>query len=242
MERVGGAQYVAVGLNIPIRFYVWAHPNQMPLRKVVLDKTGHDISPTVMESESFANKKLTCAGGWCQGGGSRWDVNCDPSQGVDNNPVCQQLKNYLNESGNFTCKQIDPSDAFASFGSTPTTGCSQGYVEFFMDLSCSQADAKPILPAEGLLVQSALSLGYIPNKVCKFKPRVHVMDNWGWCSGSCVSENVPGYRDTLGLPYLVWDGCYSEIRGQANAPGDCDTDTTKPWVQYPDPIIVVPTQ
>jgi hypothetical protein len=39
--------------------------------------------------------------------------------------------------------------------------------------------------------------------VCVFQPRVQVMDNWGWCTGSCNDENKGGCYNEFGLTKAV---------------------------------------
>lgn len=222
-DHVAGQIYTQPGQAF-IRFYVWAHPNQMPLRKIILDKTGQDTGPTEIESASFANKKLSCAGGWCKNS-SRWDITCDPSQGASSNPVCRQL-------GNYDCVGIDDDEAFAKFGSTLGTGCSEGYVEFFLDLTCPNAEAETrswsqLSPADkaGVLATTG---GTPVSSVCVYKPHVQAMDNWGWCTGSCDY----GFSNDV----IKGEGCYSDYAGG----NDCGLAKTAPWIQYDGEIIVAP--
>lgn len=59
-------------------------------------------------------------------------------------------------------------------------------------------------------------------KICRFKPRVQVLDNWGWCSGSCDIALGECYQDGTD----IGDGC--------KATG------TKGWVNYGGNILVAP--
>ena len=70
---------------------------------------------------------------------------------------------------------------------------------------------------------------------CIFRPRVHVLDNWGWCNGDC--PGVPG-----GAGGGCYDGSWDERRDN-----ECNTDypdefhTTKnPWTPTNVKVIVVP--
>ena len=72
--------------------------------------------------------------------------------------------------------------------------------------------------------------GYGPNdRICVFKPKVQVLDNWGWCNGTCGGEN----------------GCYGSGLGNEE-PGNnqCDGqgDGSDPWTEYNGYIIIAPEQ
>jgi len=71
------------------------------------------------------------------------------------------------------------------------------------------------------------------SKVCVFIPKVQVLDNWGWCNGTCLGG--PG-----------GDGCYNG-EGNEGLPIDqqvdeCDSGYQKgdPWTEYKGQIIVIP--
>ena len=62
--------------------------------------------------------------------------------------------------------------------------------------------------------------------LCVFKPRVQVLDNWGWCTGSC------DYKD---------GGCYSEHLDEFGITNyDCDPDYNNSWLEYDDVVVVAP--
>jgi len=76
-------------------------------------------------------------------------------------------------------------------------------------------------------------------QVCVYVPRIHVLDNWGWCNGSCP-----------GAPGGTGSGCYN---GQANTVqptrvlNECDVDkpnssfsSRDPWQYFAGRIIVHP--
>jgi hypothetical protein len=64
------------------------------------------------------------------------------------------------------------------------------------------------------------------NRVCVFKPAVQVLDNWGWCNGSCVGGN----------------GCYNEVYLEnSTKPADkCNPTFGKAWDYYKGSIIIIP--
>ncbi|MFA7314371.1 MAG: hypothetical protein WC025_00365, partial [Candidatus Magasanikbacteria bacterium] len=88
------------------------------------------------------------------------------------------------------------------------------------------------------------------SQVCVFKPAVQVLDNWGWCNGSCVVgynwDISSGKADPIGNPV---EGCYTKkvynndpVRGK----DQCDPSlggssiSENPWKRYNGAIIVIP--
>ena len=213
-----------------------AHPNQMPLRKISLDKTGNDTQAVEIEDQSLANKKISCTfQGGCRGtespslGSFDWpDLSCDPRQGSSNNPICSTL------GSGWTCKEYG-NELYNSVGSTADSGCSEGYVEFYMDLTCPSVEAEQKTWASLDPITKAGAIAFLQSKglvrpayVCVYKPRVQAMDNWGWCTGSC----------DYGVSNIRGGGCYEDYKSY----NQCAISENYPhWIQYPDPIIVVPT-
>ncbi|HYE60186.1 MAG TPA: hypothetical protein VEA18_03305, partial [Candidatus Kapabacteria bacterium] len=108
----------------------------------------------------------------------------------------------------------------ARFGDLPRA-CMPNYFQFVHSYTCGVYE----LEKSGVAVRSlnpiakskVNGLGYADDqKVCVFKPRVQVMDNWEWCNGNCGPN-----------------GCY---KSQCD-PADTEFD---PWVYYGGQIIVLP--
>ncbi|MBI5023309.1 MAG: hypothetical protein HZC05_04100 [Candidatus Magasanikbacteria bacterium] len=57
---------------------------------------------------------------------------------------------------------------------------------------------------------------------CKFTPKVQVLDNWGWCNGTCKTNDVSG-------------GCW-----QGEGENTCDKDKSQPWTPFSGQIIITP--
>lgn len=76
-------------------------------------------------------------------------------------------------------------------------------------------------PWEILLNTSALKRGLIDGSVvCAYRPKVQVLDNWGWCSGRCnhgeyTAAGVPPVASLIADPNNWLNGCYSEIPAPA---------------------------
>ena len=66
------------------------------------------------------------------------------------------------------------------------------------------------------------------DKVCVFKPAVQVLDNWGWCNGSC--NNNDG------------NGCYNEYQQSAQSfvSDQCKSSSFKDWDYYKGSIVIIP--
>ncbi len=84
---------------------------------------------------------------------------------------------------------------------------------------------------------------------CYFRPRVHIRDNWGWCSGTCTAGDdgdegcYEGSTIVGGVSrpanFMDSDGPYSECSYQAYPDGDSAYDND-PWVYYDGNIVVTP--
>lgn len=224
-EQISGNQYVLSGSQVHIKFYAWAHGNQMPIRKIVLSPTGqvNDTSLITMENESIGNRKYACSG-----------------EGVCS--IAPDVASISEASMQFPCSNNEnciPAwtgcfkgslDKSIVFGNTKETGCRDKPWDFVVDYNCPSADTKIVYydgnnngiadSAEGLQNDGIAwsnrilpLLGYIPRFVCVAYPRVHVLDNWGWCTGNCDHGGIVGINT----------GCYSEINSTAN---ECDIRAT----------------
>lgn len=99
---------------------------------------------------------------------------------------------------------------------TSPEACSVGYYQFIhyytFDSCLSDggqiftvgADGKTSLPAvtqgSATYIFDPLKKGYrVGDRFCAFQPRAQIMDNWGWCNGSCEGEGKGCYEDTSQL-------------------------------------------
>ncbi|MFB6226126.1 MAG: hypothetical protein ABEJ02_02130, partial [Candidatus Paceibacteria bacterium] len=85
------------------------------------------------------------------------------------------------------------------------------------------------------LIDRGLSL---QDEVCVYRPKVQVLDNWGWCNGSCpnhIGKDGQGNRTKVTHPNN--EGCYT---GGVTT-NQCDEDP-RAWTKFKGKIIVVPRQ
>ena len=70
-------------------------------------------------------------------------------------------------------------------------------------------------------------------KKCVFKPKVQVLDNWGYCNGTCDGSSV-------------YEGCYNDTSGKKLTVEQCDYKDANedadlnPWTEYKGQIIIIP--
>lgn len=233
-----GNIYLVSGAQTHIKFYAWAHGNQMPLRRVVADK-GDSIDTRVDTgyNDAISNRKLMCgAGGVCDNGVSSvpdygWQYPCNT------NADCPDTEESIN------C--YTTSDSIKQFGNTTDTGCKAKPWDIVADYNCPfgtmevvQKDQQPDEAITGMPIDWT----YIEHNfydapyVCVARPKVHVQDNWGWCTGSCVSTNKGNqYNDSDSNPTFYGDGCYGDF-----SLDHCSVLNTEPWVKYNGYVIVVP--
>ncbi len=132
--------------------------------------------------------------------------------------ICNPGRSYMfcgnGTNFNMPCKTTDDcgengecnsegSEARLFFGNSGDA-CQEGYFEFTHYYSCTEGGP-----------------GWVASRnQCEFVPRVQVMDNWGWCSGSCITGG----------------GCYN------GAPKQCDNTmfVNDHWVNYGNKIIIKP--
>ena len=135
----------------------------------------------------------------------------------------------------------------SNFGET-TEACDSSYVTFTHSYVCSAAEVRALqqsgrtcqLDGSGRLVNSPCTGGSVPQAEgkCIFQPRVHVKDNWGWCTGSCpggadgtggcyedTSEDIRNLKkDECNITLCPGDTCLSE--------GGRDGSQNNPWINF----------
>jgi hypothetical protein len=138
------------------------------------------------------------------------------------------------------------------FGGAPEA-CYSGYKLFGPhDYTCTNSDILALQQAgricqtspdskTGSIVTSPCVEKVGEDNVCVFQPRVHAVDNWGWCTGYC-DANKEGENTTA---------CFSQECDIAVYPSDgskkyldykADGKIVNPWVYYEGTIKIKPIQ
>lgn len=159
-------------LKTALRFYAWADHDQMPIVGRTIDwGDGSPMDRTTVSK--YKNQKPYC--------GSQV-FECSNYEGL----TCKTNADCPGGTGS-----CGPTDT-PHFGNSGES-CSQGYFHFEHTYLCHD-DID--LPDCGFDVSPGSSYGSIPATGCKtdtacfYRPRVQVLDNWGWCNGSC--SDTPG--------------------------------------------------
>lgn len=222
-------------LHATASFFAYAQPNQMPIRAIIVD--------------------------W--GDSSSWsDPNANPWP-TDNSQSGSNAENnfYKNHRG-FTPEGDSNCDVDTDgWGGTPSA-CETSYITFTNDYTCSDSMVSNLASGgrtcevdedTGRLIYSPCTgsaSGIIEggDGACVFQPRVHVKDNWGWCTGECDS----------GLSSSGGDGTDECYQGSPSAVDECDIThcpsegedsecpdayggtIDNPWVNFDGYIVVTP--
>lgn len=106
----------------------------------------------------------------------------------------------------------------------------------FKSIECADTDSDGIYDNAPCTTDGGLS--------CTFRPRVHVLDNWGFCSGTCDSTLSTTNSDDTASCFdsgTTWGS--SEPANECaytRYPSDDSTGATDPWVYYDGTITVTP--
>lgn len=207
-------------LKAYLKFYAAADKNQLPIRRVIIDwgdeidSSGH---PTGFQGSAEDNNFYENHRGL--------DRNTDTSICDLGNEWGQTPEscdpNYFSYSHVYTCRAEILSDNSRECDYDGATGV-------LLNSPCWQTQGQ----------------GSGANQVCVFQPRVHIRDNWGWCTGTCLAGADDGT-----------EGCYegddydslSDITAARSECGYAASTNTvggpvDPWVYYNGNIIVDPQE
>ena len=229
-----------------LQFFAFADHNRMPIRRVMID-WGDPDEPIMNEGRMgfYRNRKPFCEEnndigdpkvGRCFRGGIVTQVTCDPTLAN----ACPDEMSCVKPEGN---NGLVDRGVKKQFGDLPRA-CIPGYFEFTNEYSCGPSDLRKAGVAGGEYVQRVSTLeasrvlqeswGLSPNEyVCVYVPKVQVMDNWGWCNGTCDDQTRGGNQEYPN------GGCYNnEARGDMQ----CDNPNLPAWTPYRGNIIVIPSR
>lgn len=210
----GKKNYTAV-----MEFFAWADHNQMPIRRILVDWQEYSSWGTQAGNMYgyYPNTKPFCANG-------------------GNAKECTLAKNTfgLTCEENFDCPITHTCETTASarFGNQLNSSCFETPMLRVFNYTCNNKNADTVLGGPELDSTSdwykfLKVKGYEDgNKFCMFQPKVQILDNWGWCTGSCAGDQ--GSDGRL--------GCYNGIKQK------CDTEAYDPtrFLTYSNIIVVAP--
>lgn len=197
-----------------LKFYAAADKNQLPIRRVIVD--------------------------W----GDKTDSDDQTGSSASNNF-------YKNHRG----LQSDTEISICDMETTGTTdysyewgmnseSCDPSYFSYNHIYTCNPVGLPTCLDPSGDGIPDNAPCTADGGNSCTFRPRVHIRDNWGWCTGVCTAgtvEAAAGRSDT--------NGCFDE--GGIDSVGSYTTDECNygsstyeawniPFVSYDGVIIVTP--
>jgi hypothetical protein len=253
-ERTQDNIQVGIGhFRATTNFFAWAHHNRMPIVKVMVDWSDGFIQNENIEGK-YKNRKPYCGADVreCYVRNAHQaplsKTNAKPSShnlglgltcltsgsGQANNKYdCPEWSSgVLNFCG--TAKET-------RFGNSDRA-CKEGYFTFSHNYSCDLSQYNPADSSNKYFVKVAdlgpeerdavSSLGVVNSQkvVCRFKPRVQIRDNWGYCNAS-QNPLVGDYSPQANGGYL------------GSSTLDCDLNSNAPevWTYYHGNIIVVPS-
>lgn len=153
-------------------------------------------------------------------------------------------------TGNF--EGMDPKDAYSygapRFGSTPRA-CSTEPFEFVHTYNCTD-DGQKVTVADAELSPSTktrlLAMEGVKNdtEICIYKPKIQLIDNWGYCNGRCVGGAGGDYCYSGGDAALLNNGQPALGKGECvwpdfNATGYAPNPNNMPYTEYKGNIIVI---
>ncbi|HCU31648.1 TPA: hypothetical protein DIC21_02805 [Candidatus Uhrbacteria bacterium] len=234
LEAEGGSYHAIVN------FFAWANNNQMPLRDVTVDWGDDHDNPRYTD---YA-----------------WPLGSQSGTVGDETSYYKNRRGLIDRNNSYCLSAAD------EFGLS-SSACLTAYFSFAHDYTCSRglagdgittAASLPLCQyadeTSGRLLNSPCTGGVIDDadNKCVFQPRVHVKDNWGWCTGYCDSNyNGSDSADDTTSCY----GNYECAVGQCPSTQDADGDglfdefevdcadryggtSSNPWINYDGVIIL----
>jgi len=251
-----------------VRFFAYADDNRMPIKRVMVN--WDDGSNIYDVTGAYMNRKPYCTASDV----GRCTTRTNWQEG-DPQLTCQSNDDCKNAFGNgYTCDLTNEATK-GHFGDSDRACIAQKPFEsthtYFCDLDSTD---NPIYTLAEIQNNTNNLFGSTANaqeaynkligkrmgdgegeilgdtsRVCVFKPGVQVLDNWGWCNGSCVrsynesesgiltsvGNQLSGCYENTGIYYQgTLDGTVRQCSGQRDYPN------TNSWLKYNGAIIIIP--
>jgi hypothetical protein len=158
----------------------------------------------------------------CPDGFSCEEATLENSYGNQKEITCRD--EAMGQSWNYTCDVTSQDESAYTNNATTLSGglSNKPYVYSVGDIKDNKLGLSQVSAQKWSEILT--SKGHKDNDlVCVFRPRVQVLDNWGWCTGSggCEGEEKGGcYGDDL----IPW----------------CDSIYSEGWIEFNDIVVVAP--
>lgn len=204
-----------------LKFYAAADANQLPIRRVIID-WGDGSDPDADGDEPMPN---------FQG-----------SDSADNF--------YKNHRGLDSGSDISICDLNNEWGQQPES-CDPNYFSYSHVYTCEpeviEDNERECVEENGKITNSPCwietAVSGPSDRVCVFQPRVHVRDNWGWCTGTCTAgsdDDSEGCYEGDDYETLNQDDIDESRSECAYAAPNIPGDPVDPWVYYDGTVTVDP--
>ncbi len=176
-----------------MQFYYWAHDDMMPVTGLALD-WGDGERSAIQDNVQLKNMKPVCQQsegiklGYCANDANN-TTDKIPGFACADNADCTAWKSDQ------ACYLNDPKDRF---GDTPDA-CFQGYYQAFNTYDCTPETYNYLLSRDGECEEDEFKTPCVvapdpddptDRGYCRYRPRVIIMDNWGWCNKNNQSGEV----------------------------------------------------
>lgn len=209
-------------LPVTLQFFGFADHNRMPIARVMVDWDDGSIM-NENTTGRYQNHKPFCIAPGDESAPKIKECAASPYLTCREDADCPKVNNKAD-----TC-----SVSAKRFGNSERA-CFAKYFEFYHGYDCSQElielakenasvanyikDYTSLTAADqAQLVNLGITAENTP-KVCVFTPKVQLMDNWGWCTGSCTAN-----------------GCFNDTKSKF-----CEIEKGPNMIPYKGKIIVVP--
>lgn len=212
-----------------VNFFAYADDNQMSIRRVMVDWDFGKSITNAGKMGMYKNRKPFCEFE------SKEPKHCLGANAADTGLTCRETADCTTALGTgYVCEVLD--EGFSKFGDL-SRACQPGYFEFTHQYTCSGEDLSDtdIARTVGSLDPAIVERLKLQNlseedEVCVYVPKVQVLDNWGWCNGTCNGVN----------------GCYNDKKVGTAPIYECaptnQLGSSNPWTRYKGQIIVIPSE
>ncbi|MCX6778792.1 MAG: hypothetical protein NTU97_01000 [Candidatus Magasanikbacteria bacterium] len=215
---------------VTANFFAYADNDQMPIQRVAID--WGDGTPAYVTKGWFKNQKPWCAN----------TENKVCGRGTNYNMPCNGIEDCDSTAGSCVLATDNPltlmlkEEARLYFGNS-AEACDTNYFSFKHVYECPDQATIGVPACTGSVTFNCKN---IATGVCKFKPKVQILDNWGWCNGVDGSGNYRGYWNDSdpNRDYNTIDT--NPLTPISELQRECSIDKTAPWTPFGGIIEVSP--